>query len=106
MDGSQVCLRAPSAAFILQLWCPPGLVYRDDEGQVLLRINHSGIPRSDPEFPSSSPSIRMPSSFPCAPLGVIAAVRQPFIPPCRFFLLRPFRVALAMDLLLCSFRGS
>ena len=36
----------------------------------------------------------------------MAAVRQPFIPPCWFLILQDFRVVLALELLLCSFRGS
>ena len=64
------------------------------------------LPRSEADFPSSLSSIRMASLCPRAPLGAIVAVRQPFIPPCRFFLLQSFRVALDLDLLLCFFRGS
>ena len=69
-------------------------------------ISVSLLPRSEAEFLSSSSSIRMASSCPRAPLSAIAAVRKPLIPPCRFFLLRSFRVLLALDLLFCSFRGS
>ena len=64
------------------------------------------LPHSEAEFSSSLSSIIMASSCPRDPLGDIVAARQPFIPPCRFFLLRSFRVELSLDLLLCSFCGS
>ena len=64
------------------------------------------LPSSEADFPLSSSSIRMASLFPRSPRVAITAARLPFIPPCWFFLFRSFRLALALDLLLCSFRGS
>ena len=64
------------------------------------------LPSSEADFPLSSSSIRMASLFPRSPRVAITAARLPFIPPCWFFLLRDFRVAFALYLLLCSFRRS
>ena len=69
-------------------------------------ISVSLLLHSEAEFPSLSSSIIMASSCPCAPMGAIATVIQPFILPCRLFLLQAFRLALALDLLLFSFCGS
>ena len=70
------------------------------------KISVTLLPRYEADFLLLSSSIRIALLCPFAPLGAIDAVRQPFIPPFWFFLLQSFRVALALDLLLCSFHGS